>query len=67
MLAAVVAPSITVPAARPDTWSERTKLTFGEPVEIPGGGLPPRTYWVRRAGEVGKGRVCWKTRDAANG
>jgi len=33
-----------VPAARADTWNQRTKVTFSAPVEIPGHILSPGTY-----------------------
>jgi hypothetical protein len=32
------------PAAKADQWNEKTKVTFNEPVEIPGMVLPPGTY-----------------------
>lgn len=34
-----------LPAARADDWDQMTKLTFSEPVEIPGGVLPAGAYW----------------------
>ncbi|HTC55907.1 MAG TPA: hypothetical protein VK706_05805 [Candidatus Sulfotelmatobacter sp.] len=37
--------SISVPRAHADEWNQKTKLTFNEPVEIPGQTLPAGTYW----------------------
>jgi len=37
--------SMSVVSARADEWSQLTKLTFSEPVEIPGRTLPAGTYW----------------------
>jgi hypothetical protein len=34
-----------VPAARADEWSQQTKLSFNQPIEIPGVVLPAGTYW----------------------
>jgi hypothetical protein len=36
---------LSVPAARADQWNQATKVTFTEPVEIPGVVLPAGTYW----------------------
>ncbi|MGA9304786.1 MAG: hypothetical protein WBW31_05200 [Candidatus Sulfotelmatobacter sp.] len=41
----VMAFSISVPKARANQWNQQTKLTFDEPVEIPGHTLPAGTYW----------------------
>lgn len=35
------------PQARADAWNQLTKVTFSEPVEIPGQVLPAGTYWFR--------------------
>ncbi len=34
-----------LPRARADEWNQMTKLTFNQPVEIPGRVLPAGTYW----------------------
>ena len=36
---------ILLPTARADQWNQATKMTFSEPVEIPGAVLPAGTYW----------------------
>lgn len=36
-----------VPAAKAGKWSELTKLTFSEPVEVPGHVLPAGSYWFQ--------------------
>lgn len=35
------------PPARADTWDKLTKVTFSDPVEIPGQVLAPGTYWFK--------------------
>lgn len=37
--------SLCAPEARADEWNEATKVTFNEPVEIPGRVLNAGTYW----------------------
>lgn len=37
--------AISVPTAKASQWNQATKLTFSEPVEIPGVVLPAGTYW----------------------
>jgi hypothetical protein len=37
--------AISVPSAKANQWNQATKLTFSEPVEIPGIALPAGTYW----------------------
>jgi hypothetical protein len=44
-LCALAAPS----ALRADQWDKATKLTFSEPVEVPGEVLPAGTYWFTLA------------------
>jgi hypothetical protein len=41
----VLACAIFQPAAKADGWNQMTKLSFSEPVEIPGQVLPAGTYW----------------------
>ena len=36
---------VFLPSARADEYNEETKLTFNEPVEVPGVVLPAGTYW----------------------
>ena len=36
---------LSVPSAVADEWNQATKLTFSEPIEIPGSVLPAGTYW----------------------
>jgi len=38
-----------LPMARADEWNQQTKLSFSQPVEIPGGVLPAGTYWFKLA------------------
>jgi hypothetical protein len=40
----VLAVAVLVPAARADEWDQMTRLSFTEPIEIPGGVLPAGTY-----------------------
>ncbi|MGH9502853.1 MAG: hypothetical protein ACRD20_08385 [Terriglobales bacterium] len=37
--------AISVPRAQADQWNQATKVTFNDPVEIPGKALPAGTYW----------------------
>jgi hypothetical protein len=37
--------ALMAPSAMADQWSQATKLTFSEPVELPGIALPAGTYW----------------------
>jgi hypothetical protein len=37
--------AFSAPNALADEWNQATKLTFSEPVEIPGQALPAGTYW----------------------
>jgi hypothetical protein len=37
--------AIAVPGAKADEWNQATKVTFSQPVEIPGVVLPAGTYW----------------------
>jgi hypothetical protein len=41
----MLACTVFLPVARADEWDQMTKLTFTEPVEIPGQVLPAGTYW----------------------
>jgi len=45
MVSLIVACSLAVSAVRADVADEKTKLTFSEPVEIPGRVLPAGSYW----------------------
>ncbi len=36
---------VLAPSAQAELWNQRTKLTFSQPVEIPGTVLPAGTYW----------------------
>jgi hypothetical protein len=44
-LAFVLASLIMLPAARADEYDQASKLTFNQPVQIPGHVLPAGTYW----------------------
>jgi hypothetical protein len=37
--------SVFLPTAQADDWDQMMKLTFTQPVEIPGRVLPAGTYW----------------------
>jgi hypothetical protein len=41
----ILAVALFLPAARADDWNQMTKLSFSEPIEIPGAVLPAGTYW----------------------
>ncbi len=41
----ILAGAVSLPAAKADTWDQKTKIKFSEPVEIPGHVLPAGTYW----------------------
>jgi hypothetical protein len=41
----VLACAALLPMARADEYDQKTKMTFNEPVEIPGQVLPAGTYW----------------------
>jgi hypothetical protein len=45
MFCCVLASAILLPAAKADEGNQMTKLSFSEPVEIPGQVLPAGTYW----------------------
>jgi hypothetical protein len=44
-LAVLSAIAIFTPSARADVWDQMTKMTFSQPVEIPGRVLPAGSYW----------------------
>jgi hypothetical protein len=44
-VALALASIITLPSARADEWDQATKITFSQPVQIPGRVLPAGTYW----------------------
>jgi hypothetical protein len=44
-LGIIISCMMTAPA-RADEWNQKTKLTFNQPVEIPGKILPAGTYWL---------------------
>jgi hypothetical protein len=44
-LAVMLAFISLVPLARADEWDQATKLTFSQPVQVPGRVLPAGTYW----------------------
>jgi hypothetical protein len=41
----VLSCAVLLPAAGADEWNQKTKMTFTQPVELPGRVLPPGTYW----------------------
>jgi len=41
----VLSCAVLLPAASADEWNQKTKMTFAQPVELPGRVLPPGTYW----------------------
>jgi hypothetical protein len=43
----VIALGVAVPSMFADTWDQLTKVTFNQPVEIPGQVLPAGTYWFK--------------------
>ncbi len=43
--------AISVSTAKADQWDQATKVTFSEPVEIPGAVLPAGTYWFTLMGD----------------
>jgi len=45
ILCCVLSCAVLLPAARADEWNQKTKMTFAQPVELPGRVLPPATYW----------------------
>lgn len=45
MFCAVLFGALMAPGAAADEWNQATKLTFSEPVEVPGTALPAGTYW----------------------
>jgi Protein of unknown function (DUF2911) len=45
----ILAFSAFLPMARADDWNQMTKLSFSQPVEIPGRVLPAGTYWFTLA------------------
>jgi hypothetical protein len=47
--AVVLAFMAFAPMARADEWNQMTKLSFSQPVEIPGRVLPAGTYWFKLA------------------
>ena len=44
-LGLLLASVFILPAARADEWDQASKLTFNQPVQIPGRVLPAGTYW----------------------
>jgi hypothetical protein len=46
---AIIAFGILAPLAHADEWNQSTKVTFSQPVQIPGRILPAGTYWFMMA------------------
>ncbi len=47
LLAAIIMCAAFVPGARADAWNQSTRVTFNNPIQVPGGRvLPPGTYWL---------------------
>ena len=46
-----------VPAAHAGQWSERTELSFNDPVEVPGRVLPAGTYWFVLSSDQSDGNI----------
>jgi len=50
MFCLIMLTAVLVPInAKADSWNKSTKLTFNEPVEVPGMVLEPGTYWFQLA------------------
>ena len=49
ILGLVLAASVILPVVRADELNEATKVTFNQPIQIPGQILPAGTYWIQRA------------------
>lgn len=49
----ILAGMVFLPAAAADEWNQATKMTFSEPVEIPGMALPAGSYWFALADTQG--------------
>ncbi len=49
VLGLLLAVTIMVPVAPADDWNQTTRLTFSQPVQIPGQVLPAGTYWFQLA------------------
>jgi hypothetical protein len=45
MFSAALCCLLMAPSAVADRWNQATKLTFSEPIEVPGIALPAGTYW----------------------
>jgi hypothetical protein len=41
----VLSCAVFLPAAKANTWDQMTKMSFTQPIEIPGSVLPAGTYW----------------------
>ena len=46
-----------LPVAQADDWDQASKLTFNQPVQIPGRVLPAGTYWFVLADSVGNRNI----------
>ena len=53
----VLALAAFLPRARADEWNQLTKLSFSQPVEIPGRVLPAGTYWFKLADDSNRNIV----------
>jgi hypothetical protein len=45
----ILAFGVFMPLAHGDEWNQRTKVTFSNPVQVPGRVLPAGTYWFKLA------------------
>lgn len=50
ILALMLALAVTLPALHADEANQSVKVTFSQPVQVPGKTLPAGTYWFERAG-----------------
>jgi hypothetical protein len=52
-LAVFISCAMMIAPAKADVWNQQTKVTFSQPVEVPGGRtLPAGTYWCVLANSV---------------
>jgi hypothetical protein len=57
ILGLMLALAVTVPALHADEANQAVKVTFSQPVQIPGRTLPAGTYWLERSSKTDSGMI----------
>jgi hypothetical protein len=56
----MVAFTILLPVVHADDWNQATRVTFSQPVQIPGHVLPAGTYWFQLSDTIANIELYWR-------